>query len=177
MLFASRKEKVVEKDLRVCRTILDRTCGFLAGDCWAFVRRLKPRNRRELRIGGSSRANSEPISAIHPKGGPAGRGIKQWSLCQSRCGNLCRARPISEERRQKQGPFRWALDFGCWRLVHDCWRATEHPVGRRTVRYESPFQHGVRASLRALGETTLGVVREGADEEQPAKLWSHVGML
>uniref|UniRef100_A0A8D8A2N4 (northern house mosquito) hypothetical protein n=1 Tax=Culex pipiens TaxID=7175 RepID=A0A8D8A2N4_CULPI len=56
MLFASRKEKVVEKDLRVCRTILDRTCGFLAGDCWAFVRRLKPRNRRELRIGGSSAA-------------------------------------------------------------------------------------------------------------------------
>ncbi|KAL9694907.1 hypothetical protein quinque_014192 [Culex quinquefasciatus] len=144
MLFASRKEKVVEQDLR--------------------------------------RANSEPISAIHPKGGPAGRGIKQWSLCQSRCGNLCRARPISEERRQKQdpktstrwqpcnkrrkrntnthtpstrtqkapekGPFLWALDIGCWRLVHDCWRATEHPVGRRKERYESPFQHGVPKILR-----------------------------
>lgn len=81
------------------------------------------------------------------------------------------------QKAPEKGPFRWALDFGCWRLVHDCWRATEHPVGRRTVRYESPFQHGVRASLRALGETTLGVVREGADEEQPAKLWSHVGML
>lgn len=46
----------MEKDLRVCRTILDRTCGFLTGDCWAFVRRLKSRNRRELRIGGSSAA-------------------------------------------------------------------------------------------------------------------------
>ncbi|KAL1401451.1 hypothetical protein pipiens_020032 [Culex pipiens pipiens] len=211
MLFASRKEKVVEKDLRVCRTILDRTCGFLAGDCWAFVRRLKPRNRRELRIGGSSaatrtgrlarrishrskRANSEPISAIHPKGGPAGRGIKQWSLCQSRCGNLCLARPISEERRQKQDlktSTRWQpvrvqqKEEAQHEHAHTINQNAKGPgkgafsVGARRRLLEAGARLLARdgTSRRALGETTLGVVREGADEEQPAKLWSHVGML
>ncbi|KAL1401697.1 hypothetical protein pipiens_019992 [Culex pipiens pipiens] len=203
MLFASRKEKVVEKDLRVCRTILDRTCGFLAGDCWAFVRRLKPRNRLShvltIRLARrishrSKRANSEPISAIHPKGGPAGRGIKQWSLCQSRCGNLCRARPISEERRQKQDlktSTRWQpvrvhqKEEAQHEHAHTINQNAKGPgkgafsVGARRRLLEAGARLLARdgTSRRALGETTLGVVREGADEEQPAKLWSHVGML